>query len=58
MKKLAVISLVGLFAAGLTAPAMADCSDMRSVQDDKGPMTTAMDTKPTTPKPATTKTGS
>lgn len=57
MKKFATITLIGLFAAGLSAPAMA-CGGLKTAHDSDGPMTTAMDTKPSTPKPATTKTGS
>lgn len=59
MKKIFAIAAAGLFAAGMASPAAADCAGhgLKTAQDGKGPMTTAMDTKPT-PKPATTKSGS
>lgn len=59
MKKLTALSLAGLFALAISGPAMAECAGhLKTASDGKGPMTTAMDTQPSTPKPATTKSGS
>ena len=56
MKKLLAITAVGLFAASMATSAIA-CEGMGKVaQDASGPITTALDTQPITPKP-TTKTG-
>ena len=56
LKKLLAITAVGLFAASMATSAIA-CEGMGKVaQDASGPITTALDTQPITPKP-TTKSG-
>lgn len=57
MKKLLALTAAGLFAASMATSAMA-CEGMGKVaQDETGPITTALDTQPITPKPTTTKSG-
>lgn len=59
MKKILAIAAAGLFVASMATPAVAGCGhDLKVAADEKGPMTTAMDTTKPTPKPATTKSGS
>lgn len=59
LKKIFAITAAGLFVASMATSAAADCGhDLKVTAGEKGPMTTAMDTKPSTPKPATTKSGS
>lgn len=61
MKKLVAITAVALFAASSAAWAgegYAGCGGLGKVaQDDAAPITTALDSGPITPKPATTKSG-
>lgn len=60
MKKLIAITAISLFAASSFAWAGegAGCGGYGKVAEDAtGPITTAMETNPSTPKPATTKSG-